>query len=83
MRNYIMSTRHIEAELAELRAKLELLERNDEENLAAVNDLSEDMRGEIADIYQAIAALSVKVHQSVADQPRQKIGFKTGKDEKK
>ena len=83
MRNYIMSTRHIEAELAELRAKLELLERNNEENLAAVNDLSEDMRGEIADIYQAIAALSVKVHQSVADQPRQKIGFKTGKDEKK
>ena len=83
MRNYIMSTRHIEAELAELRAKLELLERNDEENLAAVNDLSEDMRGEIADIYQAIAALSVKVPQSVADQPRQKIGFKTGKDEKK
>ena len=83
MRNYIMSTRHIEAELAELRAKLELLERNEEENLAAVNDLSEDMRGEIADIYQAIAALSVKVHQSVADQPRQKIGFKTGKDEKK
>ena len=83
MRNYIMSTRHIEAELAELRAKLELLERNGEENLAAVNDLSEDMRGEIADIYQAIAALSVKVHQSVADQPRQKIGFKTGNDEKK
>ena len=83
MRNYIMSTRHIEAELAELRAKLELLERNEEENLAAVNDLSEDMRGEIADIYQAIAALSVKVHQSVADQPRQKIGFKIGKDEKK
>ena len=83
MRNYIMSTRHIEAELAELRAKLELLERNDEENLAAVNDLSEDMRDEVADIYQAIAALSVKVHQSVADQPRQKIGFKTGKDEKK
>jgi hypothetical protein len=83
MRNYIMSTRHIEAELAELRAKLGLLERNHEENLADVNDLSEDMRGEIADIYQAIAALSVKVHQSVADQPRQKIGFKTGNDEKK
>ena len=83
MRNYIMSTRHIEAELAELRAKLELLERNDEDNLAAVNDLSEDMREEISNIYQAIAALSVKEHQSVADQSRQKIGFKTGKDEKK
>ena len=83
MRNYIMSTRHIEAELAELRAKLELLERNDEDNLAAVNDLSEDMREDISNIYQAIAALSVKVHQPAADQPRQKIGFKTGNDEKK
>ena len=83
MRNYIMSTRHIESELAELRAKLELLERNDEDNLAAVNDLSEDMRGEISNIYQAIAALSVKVHQPVPDQPRQKIGFKTRNDEKK
>ena len=51
MRNYIMSTRHIEAELAELRAKLELLERNDEDNLGAINDLSEDMRNEIAIIY--------------------------------
>ena len=83
MRNYIMSTRHIEAELAELRAKLELLERNDEDNLAAVNDLSEDMREEISNIYQAIAALSVKVHQPAADQPRQKIGFKTGNNEEK
>ena len=83
MRNYIMSTRHIESELAELRAKLELLERNDEDNLAAVNDLSEDMRKEISDIYQAIAALSVKVYQPVPDQPRQKIGFKTGNNEEK
>ena len=83
MRNYIMSTRHVEAELAVLRAKLELLERNDEDNLAAVNDLSEDMRKEISNIYQAIAALSVKVHQPVPDQPRQKIGFKTRNDEKK
>jgi hypothetical protein len=84
MRNYIMSTRHIESELAELRAKLELLERNDEENLAAVNDLSEDMRNEIATIYDAIAALSVKAQQSGPQlPPRQKIGYKTGKDEKK
>ena len=83
MRNYIMSTRHIEAELAEVRAKLELLERNDEDNLEAVNDLSEDVRKEIATIYDAIAALSVKVQQPVAQPPRQKIGYKTGNDEKK
>lgn len=80
MRNYIMSTRHIEAELAELRAKLELLERNDEDNLAAVNDLSEDMREEISNIYQAIAALSVKVEDASSRPPMQKIGYKTGND---
>lgn len=61
MRNYIMSTSYMEAELSELRAKLELLERNDEDNLEAINDLSEDVRSEIDAIYQAIAALSVKV----------------------
>ena len=83
MRNYIMSTRHIEAELAELRAKLELLERNDEDNLDAINDLSEDMRNEIATIYDAIAALSVKAQQPGPQPPRQKIGFKTRNDEKK
>ena len=82
MRNYIMSTRHIEAELSELRAKLQLLEHSDEENLEAINDLSEDMRSEISSIYEAIAALSVKI-QPPADQPRQKIGYKTSADEKK
>ena len=72
MRSYIMSTQHIESELAVLKVKLELLERNDEENLEAINDLSEDMRKEIDSIYQAIAALSVRP----PDPPRQKIGFK-------
>ena len=79
MRSYIMSARHIEAELEALRSKLELLERNDEDTLAAVNDLSEDVRGEIADIYQAIAALSIKVEDSRSRPPMQKIGYKTGK----
>jgi hypothetical protein len=72
MRNYIMSTKHIESELATLKAKIELLERNDEENLEAINDLSEDVRKEIDSIYQAIAALSVRPPEP----PRAKIGFK-------
>ena len=82
MRNYIMSTRHIEAELSELRAKLQLLEHSDEENLEAINDLSEDMRSEISAIYEAIAALSVKI-QPPTGQSRHKIGYKTSADEKK
>ena len=76
MRNYIMSTKTISAELEAIKAKLELLERNDEDNLEAINDLSEDMRREIDTIYQAIAALSVK--EPIQKEPqRQKIGFKT------
>ena len=82
MRNYIMSTRHIEAELSELRVKLQLLERSDEENLEAINDLSEDMRNEVSAIYAAIAALSAKI-QTQSGHPRQKIGYKTSADEGK
>ena len=75
MRNYIMSTKHLESELQALKAKLELLERNDEENLEAINDLSEDMGREIDNIYMAIAALSAKTTEQPAP-PSRKIGFK-------
>jgi len=76
MRNYIMSTKTITSELEAIKAKLEMLERNDEDNLEAINDLSEDMRQEIDTIYQAIAALSVK-EPTQKELQRQKIGFKT------
>lgn len=75
MRNYIVQNHQVTAELAEIRAKLEMLERDDEDNMAAVNDLSEDMRKEIDNIYQAIAELSVRPVAS--EKPRKKIGFKT------
>ena len=75
MRNYITTTTSVSAELAEIRAKFALLERNDEDNMEAVNDLSEDMRQELDNIYQAIAALSVKPQQVTP--PHKPIGFKT------
>lgn len=78
MRNYITTTNQVTAELAEIRAKLELLERNDEENLEAVNDLSEDVRKEIDNIYQAIAELSIK--PVAPEKPVRKIGYKTQND---
>ena len=76
MRNYIMTTTTITAELSEIRAKLALRECADEDNAEAVNDLSEDMRKELDNIYEAIAALSVKVPQA-RKQP-QPIGYKKG-----
>ena len=74
MRNYITTTTTVTAELAEIRAKLALLERTDEDNAEAINDLSEDMRKELDNIYQAIAALSIKTPQA-RKQPRP-IGYK-------
>lgn len=75
MRNYITTSTQVTAELAEIRAKLQLLERNDEDNLEAINDLSEDMRSEIDNLYQAIAELSLKSVET--EKLRAKIGFKT------
>ena len=74
MRNYITTTTTLTAELSEIRAKLALLERTDEDNAEAINDLSEDMRRELDNIYEAIAALSIKTPQA-RKQPRP-IGFK-------
>lgn len=78
MRNYITTTTQITSELAEIRAKLELLERADLDNTEAVNDLSEDMRKELDNIYKAIAALSIK--NPKASKPINPIGFKYSKD---
>nr|DAL98106.1 MAG TPA: hypothetical protein [Caudoviricetes sp.] len=73
MRNYITTTTTVTAELAEIRAKLALLERADADNAEAISDLSEDMRKELDNIYNAIAALSVKMPQ--AHKSARKIGF--------
>lgn len=80
MRNYIMTTTTVTAELAEIRAKLALLERADADNAEAISYLSEDMRKELDNIYNAIAALSVKLPQ--AHKTGQPIGFKRSDTEK-
>lgn len=74
LRKQLYLSQSISSELAALKAKLEQLERNNEDNLEAINDLSEDIRQEIDNIYMAIAALSTK---SVTPEPvPKKIGFK-------
>ena len=78
IRNHIYTVNQFSSELEAIKSKLELLERNDEDNLEAINDLSEDMRKEINTIYQAIAALSVKEQSDASTRP--KIGFKTQND---
>lgn len=78
MRDYVLSSTAVSAELSEIRAKLALLERANDDNAEAVNDLSEDTRKEFDNIYDVIAALSVRIPK--AQPPRRAIGFKTSHD---
>lgn len=64
-------------ELGMIRDRIRLLERADEDNLEAVNDLSEYTREEIGNLYDAIGELSVKPPS--LPKPRVPVGYKTGK----
>ena len=57
MRRFVASTNMLSSELEAIKAKLELLERNEEDNLEAINDLSEDMRKEIDTILSGNSSL--------------------------
>ena len=64
----------VSAEVKELRAKVDLLAMQQEENLGAVNDLSEDVRQDIDNLYLAIGELSSRIEEK-KHEPRRKIGF--------
>ena len=65
-------------ELAELKARVDLIQLENEQTLGAVNDLSEDVRAEIAAINDALNELSRKVDESKQEQEeRPRIGFKS------
>ena len=74
VREYLLSTSTLSAELKELRAKVDLLSTQQEENLGALNDLSEDVRQDIDNLYLAIAELSSKIEER-KQAPRKPIGF--------
>ena len=74
MRRYIAVNSEISADIATLKARMDILERCVEDNTSFVNDISEDMRKELMNIYQALAELVV---DKPADQQRNKIGYVT------
>ena len=81
VRQYLLAAATVSSELKELRAKVDLLQQQQEENLGAVNDLSEDVRGEIDNLYLAIAELSTRWVEK-KNEPRPKIGFQQNIDNK-
>ena len=80
VRQYLLTTASMSAELKELRAKVDLLAMQQEENLAAVNDLSEDVRQDIDNLYLAIGELSSRMEEK-KHEPRRKIGFQQNMEE--
>ena len=74
VRQYLMAASTVSAEVKELRAKVDLLALQREEDLGIVNDLSEDVRKDIDNLYLAIAELSSRLEEKKSE-PRPKIGF--------
>ena len=74
VREYLLMASSVSAELKELRAKVDLLQLQQEENMGAVNDLSEDVRQDIDNLYLAIGELSARIEERKKE-PRRRIGF--------
>ena len=75
LRTLVADHQLLTSEIKNIELQLKLLQNEQNENLGALNDLSEDVRMEIANIYQAIAELSIKLEDKQKT-PRPKIGFK-------
>lgn len=68
-------------ELEELKARMKELEEVSEETMAAINDLSEDTRKELDDIYLALSQLASKPKQAIIQRPA--IGYKAIQEKRK
>lgn len=82
VREYLSATSSLSAELKELRARVDLLQIQQEENLSAINDLSEDVRRDIDSLCIAISQLAEKLEEKKKT-PVPRIGFKqaSGQDD--
>lgn len=74
MRQVLMFPSSPSAEIEALQHKVAQLEQATNDNLGAMNDLSEDLRKDIDTLYEAIGALSVKLPK--INKPLAPIGFK-------
>ena len=79
VREYLLAASSISEELKELRARVDLLQLQQEEDIGSINDLSEDVRQDIDNLYLAIAELSSRLEEK-KNEPRPKIGFQQNMD---
>jgi hypothetical protein len=72
IRQFILQNKEILQSIDELRQRVKQLEQSEEETLTSINDLSEDTRREMDDIYIALAEMANM--KKVLDKPN-RIGF--------
>ncbi len=79
VREYLLAASSVSSELKELRARVDLLVLQREEDLGALNDLSEDVREDIDNLYLALGELSNRLEEKKKE-PTPRIGFKQQTD---
>ena len=83
VRQYLSSLNSTTKEIEELKQRMKMLEEGNEDTIAAVNDLSEDTRKELDDIYLALSQLAEKQKHVNKQTERRPIGFAHYKEKKK
>ena len=83
IRQYLSITNNPIKEIEELKQRMKALEEGTEDTIAAINDLSEDTRKELDDIYLALSQLADKQKQITRKSERKPIGFAQYKKEDK
>jgi hypothetical protein len=73
MRNYILHQASVSEEIEVIKERIKALEQAGNDNLTAINDLSEDTQRSLDDIYIALSELANK--QKTINKPRPKIGY--------
>ena len=76
VRQYLFNTNHHAVrEIEDLKQRMKALEKGTEDTISAINDLSEDVRKELDDIYLALSQLADRQKQITEKVPRKLIGF--------
>ena len=75
VRQYLSIVSNQIKEIEELKQRMKALEEGTEDTITAINDLSEDTRKELDDIYLALSQLAEKQKQITKKNERKPIGF--------
>ena len=76
VRQYLYANQQMSQEIENLKHRLKVLEQGSEDTLEAINELSEDTRRELDNIYLALSQLADKQKDSNKTRGRKPIGFR-------